>query len=172
MSFILLFGLCLFVSYPLCGAQAVEEEGCPSFVTIHELTTLLEDVSDLQPNNGNQPNITIEDIYINCLSVGNILGYYRQATYTVLFTGEPGNNGSTLTQVDLICVQNVQQGSRFWQLGSFNSYNKITKISDAILLATNDTILTDCSRCNVPNHPNFTLNSSNDDQLRHCQRKF
>ena len=45
-------------------------------------------------------------------------------------------------------------------------------MSDAILLATNDTILTDCSRCNVPNHPNFTLNSSNDDQLRHCQRKL
>ena len=36
-------------------------------------------------------------------------------------------------------------------------------MSDAILLATNDTILTDCSRCNVPNHPNCTLNSSNDD---------
>ena len=164
---ILLFGLCLSAYYPLCGAQAVEEEGCPSLVTISELTTLLEDVSDLQPNNETELNITIEDIYINCLSVGSILGYYRQATYTVRFTGEPENNGSTLAQVDLICVQNVD-----WKLGSFNSYNKITNMSDAILLTTNDTILTDCSRCNAPNHPNFTLNSSNDDQLRHCQRKF
>ena len=155
--------------YPLCGAQSVEEEGCPSLVTISKLTTLLEDVSDLQPNNETQPNIIIQDIYTNCLSVGSILGYYRQATYTIRFTGEPGNKGSTLAQVDLICVQ---QKSRFWQLGSFNSYNKITNMSDAILLATNDTILTDCSRCNVPNHPNYTLNSSNDDQLRHCQRKF
>ena len=164
---ILLFGLCLSACYPLYGAQVVEEEGCPSLVTIKELTTLLEDVSDLQPNNETEPNIIIEDIYINCLSVGSILGYYRQATYTVRFTGEPGNNGSTLAQVDLICVQNVD-----WELGSFNSYNKITNMSDAMLLATNDTILTDCSRCNAPNHPNFTLNSSNDDQLRHCQRKF
>ena len=169
MSFILLFGLYLSACYPLCGAQTMKEEGCPSLVTISKLTTLLEGVNDLQPNNGNQPNITIQDIYTNCLSVGSILGYYRQATYTVRFTGEPGNNGSTLAQVDLICVQ---QKSQFWQLGSFNSYNKITNMSDAILLATNDTILTDCSRCNVPNHPNYTLNSSNDDQLRHCQRKF
>ena len=167
---ILLFGLCLSAYYPFCGAQAVEDEGCPSFVTIHELTTLLGNV--VRPDNGPQPNITIEDIYINCLSVGSILGYIRQATYTVRFTGEPGNNGSTLGQVDLICVQNVQQGSWFWQLGSFNSYNKITNMSNAILLATNSTILSDCSRCNVPNHPNYTLNSSNDDQLRHCQRKF
>ena len=166
---ILLFGLYLSAYYPFCGAQSVEEEGCPSLVTISELTTLLESVSDIQPNNETQPNITLEDIYINCLSVGSILGYYRQATYTVRFTDEPGNNGSTLAQVDLICVQ---QRSRFWQLGSFNSYNKITNMSDAILLATNDTILSDCSRCNVPNHPNYTLNSSNDDQLRHCQRKF
>ena len=169
---ILLFGLSLSAYYPFCGAQSVEEEGCPSLVTISELTTLLEGVSDLQPNNETQPNITVEEHYINCLSVGSFLGYIRQATYTVRFTGEPGNNGSTLAQVDLICVQNAQQGSRFWQLGSFNSYNKITNISDAILLATNDTILTDCSRCNVPNHPNYTLNSFNDDQLRHCQRKF
>ena len=167
MSFILLFGLCLSAYYPHCGAQAVEEEGCPSLVTISELTTLLEDLSDLRPNNETKLNITIENIYINCLSVGSILDYYRQATYTVRFTGEPENNGSTLAQVDLICVQNVD-----WELGSFNSYNKITNMSDAILLATNDTILTDCSRCNVPNHPNFTLNSFNDDQLRHCQRKL
>ena len=166
---ILLFGLSLSAYYPFCGAQSVEEEGCPSLVTISELTTLLEGVSDLQPNNETQPNITVEEHYINCLSVGSFLGYIRQATYTVRFTGEPGNNGSTLAQVDLICVQ---QKSRFWQLGSFNSYNKITNMSDAILLATNDTILTDCSRCNVPNHPNYTLNSFNDDQLRHCQRKF
>ena len=164
---ILLYGLCLSAYYPLCGAQFVEEEGCPSFITIHELSTLLGDV--LRPDNGPQPNITIEEHYINCLSVGSILGYIRQATYTVRFTGEPENKRSTLVQVDLICVH---QRSRFWELGSFNSYNMITNMSDAILLATNDTILTDCSRCNVPNHPNFTLNSSNDDQLRHCQRKF
>ena len=166
---ILLFGLYLSAYYPFCEAQSVEIESCSSLVTISELTTLLEGVSDLQPNNETQPNITVEEHYINCLSVGSFLGYIRQATYTVRFTGEPGNNGSTLAQVDLICVQ---QKSRFWQLGSFNSYNKITNMSDAILLATNDTILTDCSRCNVPNHPNYTLNSSNDDQLRHCQRKF
>ena len=110
-----LISLYLLALYPLCGAQAVEEEDCPSLVTISKLTTLLEDVSDLQPNNETQPNIIIQDIYTNCLSVGSILGYYRQATYTVRFTGEPGNNGSTLAQVDLICVQ---QKSRFWQLGS------------------------------------------------------
>ena len=164
---ILLFGLCLSAYYPFCGAQAVEEEGCPSFITTFELNTLLGNF--FRPDDGPQPIITVEEHYINCLSVGSILGYIRQATYTVRFIGEPGNNGSTLAQVDLICVQ---QKSRFWQLGSFNSYNKITNMSDAILLATNDTILSDCSRCNVPNHPNYTLNSSNDDQLRHCQRKF
>ena len=159
--------MCLSAYYPFCGAQTVEEEGCPSFITTFELNSLLGIF--FRPDNGSQPIITVEEHYINCLSVGSILGYIRQATYTVRFTGEPGNNGSTLAQVDLICVQ---QRSRFWQLGSFNSYNKITNISDAILLATNDTILSDCSRCNVPNHPNYTLNSSNDDQLRHCQRKF
>ena len=167
---ILLFSLCLSAFYPFCGAQSVEEEGCPSFVTISELTSLLGNV--LRPDDGPRPNIIIREHYINCLSVGSILGYIRQATYTVHFTGEPGNNGSTLAQVDLICVQNVQQGNRFWQLGSFNSYSKITNISDAILLATNNSILSDCSRCNAPNHPNFGFNSSNDDQLRHCQRKF
>ena len=69
-----LFGLYLSAYYSFCEAQSVEEEGCSSFVTISELTTLLEGVSDLQPNNESQPNITIEDICINCLSVGSILG--------------------------------------------------------------------------------------------------
>ena len=101
---ILLFGLYLSAYYSFCEVQAVEEEGCLSLVTISELTTLLEGVSDLQTNNETQPNITIEDIYINCLSVGSILGYYCQATYTVHFTVEPGNNGSTLALLILHSV--------------------------------------------------------------------
>ena len=78
---ILLFGLSAY--YPFCEPQAVEEKGCSSLVTISELTTLLEGVSDLQPNNETQPNITIEDIYINCFIVGGILGYYRQAKKSI-----------------------------------------------------------------------------------------
>ena len=44
-------------------------------------------------------------------------------------------------------------------------------MSDAILLATNDTILTYCSRCNPPNDPILHITSSSDDQLRHCRCK-
>ena len=154
--------LCLLGYYPICRAQT-EESGCPSLVTIPELTNILGWVPDLRPTNGIPVNIAIQDFYINCLS---IQGYYHQATYTVRFTGEPGNNGSTLAQVDLVCVFDW-----YWHLGSLNSYNKITNISDAILLATNDTILTNCSRCNAPNHPILPITSSNGDQLRHCRRK-
>ena len=153
--------------YPICGAQA-EENGCP-LITIPELTNILELlVPDLSPGNGIPANIAIQDFYFNCLSIQS---YSRQATYTVRFTGEPGNNGSTLAQVDLVCYHNVQPGYWYWSSGSFNSYNKITNMSDAILLATNDTILTNCSRCNVPNHPILPITSSSDDQLRHCRRK-
>ena len=158
--------LCLLGYYPICGAQ-MEENNCP-LITIPLLTNILNFwVPDLRPDNGITANIEIQDIYINCLNIPNY-DYEHQATYTIRFTGEPGNNGSTLAQVDLVCTH---QRNLRWQLGSFNSYNKITNMSDAKLLATNDTILTNCSRCNVPNHPILPITSSSDDQLRHCRRK-
>ena len=41
---VILFSLCLLTLYPLCGAQVVEEEGCPLFVTISEMNTLFEKI--------------------------------------------------------------------------------------------------------------------------------
>lgn len=170
---LLLLGLYLLAHYPHCGAQNVNSEGCPSLATFTELTTILNSVSELQPGDGSPANVIIEDYYINCLSTGNIRGYHRQATYTIRFTGEPGNTGSILAQVDIVCDQLLRLGmQRFWKLGLLKSYNKITSASDASLLTNNDTILTDCSRCNSPNHDVFPLDpNAGDDVLRHCHRE-
>ena len=169
---VLLFCLCLLAQYSLCRAQNVFVEGCPSLPTFSQLTTILNSVSELQPGDGSSANIIIENFYINCLSVGNIRGYYRQATYTVRFTGEPGNTGSVLAKVDIVCDQPVGSG-RFWKLGLIKSYNKVTDASEALLLTTSNVTLTDCSRCNSRNHDIFPLNSSKgDDVVRHCRREF
>ena len=124
---LLLLGLYLLVHYSRCGAQNVNLEGCPSLATFTKLTTILNGILELQPGDGFPANVIIEDYYINCLSIGNIQGYHHQATYTVHFTGEPGNIGSTLAQMDIIYDQSVCLGiQRFWKLGLLKSYNKIT----------------------------------------------
>ena len=168
---VMLFCLCLLAHYSFCGAQNVNLEGCSSLPTRSQLTTILNSVLELQPGDGSPANIIIESVNISCLSVGNIRGYHRQATYTVRFTGEPGNTGSVLAQVDIVCDQPVGSG-RFWKLGLIKSYNKVTDVSDALLLANSDT-LTDCSRCNSRNHDVFPLNpTKGDDVVRHCRREF
>lgn len=167
----LLFCLCLLAHYSFCGAQDVFVEGCPGLPTFSQLTNILNGVSALQPGDGSAANIIIESYNISCLSVGNIRGYYRQAAYTVRFTGEPGNTGSTLAQVDIVCDQ-PQGSGRFWKLGLLKSYNKVTDGSVALALANNNT-LTDCSRCNSRNHDVFPLDpNQGDDVIRHCRREF
>ena len=168
---LLLLGLYLLTYYPYCGAQNVGLEGCPSLVTKSELTTIIENYICDQFNAAAEllqvlPDIEIEDVYINCLSAGNIRGYYRQATYTVNYTGDPINSGTTLAQVDIVCDDNGLR--RVWKLTQNSNFKRITNPSDQLMLANNDTILTDCSSCNGKNN----FDSQKDDSLRHCLREF
>lgn len=164
----LLLGVYLLIYYPHCGAQNVGLEGCPSLVTIPELTTIIKKYINDQLNvELFVPDIKIEDVYINCLSAGNRRGYYRQATYTVNYTGESFNSGTTLAQVDIVCDDDDSLG-RAWKLPGNSNFKRITDPSDQLMLASNDTILTDCSSCNGLN--NFDL--QNDYSLRHCLREF
>lgn len=100
------------------------------------------------------------------MSAGNIRGYYRQATYTVNYTEVSSNSVTTLAQVDIVC--DVNGLGRAWKLTGDSNFKRITDSSDQLMLASNDTTLTDCSSCNGLN--NFDL--QNDDSLRHCLREF
>lgn len=161
--------LVLFAYLSGCEAQIPSADGCDP-ITSTQLKDLLTLVPAIAGADGDAITLNLMDVYVNCLAAGRFRGRYREATYTVRFTGAASDPAAVrLGTFDVICLT-----GGIWGRNNNQPFVFIEMFPPANItaLTTNSSVQTDCHRCNAPNHIQSPLNSPNDDILRHCRRKI
>ena len=114
-------------------ALTVDEEGCvlPTFDIVGR--ELQREVSRLATEGGS-PATVLQEIFLNCASVGTVKDQFRELTYTLLFATE----GSA---TDLVALMDMRCSGNQWIVvdGFFPGEG----------IQSNDT-LTACGRCSKP----------------------
>ena len=122
----------------------------------------------LNPGEGSNPVVNVQQRFNNCFAVGRVRGRFRSKTETVRFTVQDTPTSPIVMRTAQLDFECVDDGSiAFWQVRGL-SQNGFTFITDAQLIQTltSGNFTMECAAC-----INTGLDS-NDDQTLHCDRKY